>query len=281
MYLIPVPRGLRWNVVDIPFDDIDVQAVRSNEFLFTTLASASFVEILAQTYSANLIKHFAQHSQITKWLGVHWQPEEIQHGQALKRYVNTVWPEFDWEAGHARFRADYIACCTVEQLEARPALELIARCVVETGTSTFYRAIHDYTDEPVLRGLIQKIKTDEAAHYTFFRRHFMLLNANDPNTALDVIATIWRRVREVRGEDAYIAFRHVYATRHPGAAFSAAPWRCYNRQVRELARLYYPYRTAIRMLLNLIPISNMMKHPVHWLFVGAAWLASVCSKPGK
>lgn len=211
-------------MLNIPFDAIDVQTVRSNEFLFTTLASASFVEILAQTYSANLIKHFAKHGDITDWLEAHWQPEEVQHGQALKQYVKTVWPDFDWEAGHTRFRAEYVACCTVEQLEARPALELIARCVVETGTSTFYRAIHDYTDEPVLRGLIEKIRTDEAAHYAFFRRHFALLDASDCCTARDVVGAIWRRVREVRGEDAYIAFRHVYTTRHPDAAFSSVPW---------------------------------------------------------
>lgn len=264
----------RWELIDIPFDTIEVNAVCSDEFLFTTLASASFVEILAQTYSANLIQHFGGNTEITDWLETHWRPEEIQHGQALKTYVKVVWPEFDWESGHARFRADYAACCTVEQLEPHRALELIARCVVETGTSTFYRAIRDYVHEPVLRGLIDKIKTDEAAHYTFFRRHFAAFNASERHTPCAVIATIWRRLREVRGEDAYIAFKHVHATRNPGVPFSLAHWKAYNQQVKRLARRYYPYNMAIQMLVKPIPIVELIKRPVRWLLVGVALLAS-------
>ena len=259
-----------WNLSDIPFKDIDINAVHSDEFLFTTLASASFVEILTQTYSENLIQHFTGHTEITDWLKTHWQPEEIQHGQALKTYVNVVWPEFDWTGGHARFRDDYAACCTVEKLEPRQALELIARCVVETGTSTFYRAIHDYANEPVLRGLIEKIKSDEAAHYTFFRRHFDLLNVEKQHTASEVIATTWRRVREVRGEDVFIAFRHVHTTRNPDVPFNAAHWHAYNKQVKRLARHYYPYRMAIQMLLKPIPLTESIKRPVRWFLESLA-----------
>jgi hypothetical protein len=264
----------RWTLADIAFDRIDIAAARSDDFLFTTLASASFVEILAQTYSANLIAHFAGDTEITEWLATHWQPEEVQHGEALKRYVTTVWPEFDWDGGHARFAADYAACCTIEQLEPQRALELIARCVVETGTSTFYRAIHDYTEEPVLRMLIERIKTDEAAHYTFFRRHFALLNDRKRHPARAVIATIWRRVREVRGEDAYIAFKHVHMTRHPSIPFTAAHWDAYNLRVKQLARRYYPYEMAIRMLVKPIPIMEAIKRPLCWCLVGAVRLAS-------
>lgn len=275
MRMTQVRNHRRWKLEDIPFHDIDVKAVRTDEFLLATLASASFVEILAQTYSANLIQHFLGMSEITDWLETHWQPEETQHGQALKAYVNFVWPEFDWDSGHARFRAEYAACCTVEQLEPQPALELIARCVVETGTSTFYRALHNYTKEPVLRDLIEKIKMDEAAHYTFFRRQFTLLNTEKQYPASAVIATIWRRVREVRGEDTYIAFRHVHDTRHPDAPFQEVHWRAYNKQAKQLARRHFPYKMAIHMLLKPVPLRATVKHSVSWFLVGAAWLASI------
>lgn len=264
----------RWKLIDIPFHTIEVETVFRDEFLFTMLASASFVEILAQTYASNLIRHFASHPEITNWLETHWRPEEIQHGQALKSYVNVVWPEFDWERGHAGFRSEYANCCTVEHLEPHSALELIARCVVETGTSTFYRALHDYVREPVLRGLIEKIKTDEAAHYTFFRRHFTSLNLSERHTARAVIAAIWRRVRAVRGEDAYIAFNHVHATRNPDVPFSLTHWKAYNQQVKRLARQYYPYHMAIQMLVKPIPMMESIKRPVRWLLVGVALLAS-------
>jgi len=265
----------RWSLNDIPFNAIDVTAVRADEFLFITLASASFVEILAQIYSANLIEHFVGNTDITDWLKTHWQPEEIQHGQALKTYVNAVWPEFAWEQGHAHFRDEYTRCCTVEQLEPQRALELIARCVVETGTSTFYRALYNYTNEPVLRGLLKKIKTDEAAHYNFFRQQFILLNVGKLYSIREIFATIWRRVCEVRGEDAYIAVRHVYETKCSDISFSDAHWQAYNKQVKRLARRYYPYKMAMQMLLKLIPMVDAIKRPVSWFLAGAAWLASV------
>lgn len=264
----------RWSLDDIAFSNIDVNAARSDEFLFATLASASFVEILAQTYSANLTQHFRGNPEITDWLDAHWRPEEVQHGKALKAYVMAVWPEFDWERGYAHFTEEYASCCTVEKLEPHLALELIARCVVETGTSSFYRAIHDYVREPVLRDLINKIKMDEAAHYSFFRRHFVAFNATEHNSVLDVVATIWRRMLEVRGQDAYIAFKHVHATRNPSVPVSSTHWQAYSKQVKGLARRFYPYDMAIQMLVKPIPIAEQLKRPLQWFLVGVAVLAT-------
>src|ERR1039458_1046214 len=94
---------LRWRIEDIDFDRVDARAVHDNEFLFHMLASASFVEILADKYSANLIAHFRDNAEVMSWLKESWQEEEVQHGRALKAYVNKVWPEFDWNAAHAAF----------------------------------------------------------------------------------------------------------------------------------------------------------------------------------
>ena len=47
----------------------------------------------------------------------------------------------------------------------------MGRCVVETGTTTMYRAIYDYVRQPVLRQMIGNI-ADESAHYAHFRRYF-------------------------------------------------------------------------------------------------------------
>jgi hypothetical protein len=46
--------------------------------------------------------------------------------------------------------------------------ELIARCVVETGTSSYYTAIAESTDEPVLKAICVKIAADEYRHYKLF-----------------------------------------------------------------------------------------------------------------
>ena len=272
---LPADHGRpRWRLEEIRFDSVDVASVRNDEFLFLTLAAASFVEILADTYSANLIEHFRGNHEVTRWLGESWKQEEVQHGRALKAYVQTVWPEFDWECAHLKFQAEYAACCTVEQLEPQPALELVARCVVETGTSTFYRALHHYVREPVLRGLIEHIKADEGAHYAHFRRHFAASNASEQHGVAAVLGTMWRRMREVRSEDAYIAFKHVHAGRHPGRPDPASDWQRYTRTVKRLAHRHYPYSMAVRMLIKPIPMSEALKWLLLWPLLGLALLAS-------
>ena len=45
---------------------------------------------------------------------------------------------------------------------------MIARCVVESGTSSYYSAIRDATDEPVLKEIAGRIAADEYRHYKLF-----------------------------------------------------------------------------------------------------------------
>jgi rubrerythrin len=274
---MPLPTNSRrqnWRLEDIDFAAVDTASVRDDEFLFLMLASASFVEILSETYSDNLIEHFRGNAEVTGWLKESWQQEEVQHGRALKAYVQAVWPEFDWEKAHSVFWTEYSACCTVEQLESHRALELVARCVVETGTSTFYRAVQNYVREPVLRQLIGNIKADEAAHYTHFRRYFATYNAIERHGFFAVIATIWRRLREIRGEDAYIAFKHVSAARHPDRPFIEEDWLRYNRTVKRHARRHYPHLMAVKMLIKPIPLVKPLKTFLLWPLLGLALLAS-------
>jgi len=46
--------------------------------------------------------------------------------------------------------------------------ELIARCIVETGTSSYYTALAEATAEPVLKEICRKIAADEFRHYKLF-----------------------------------------------------------------------------------------------------------------
>ncbi|MET3109455.1 rubrerythrin, partial [Oxalobacteraceae bacterium GrIS 1.18] len=204
-----------WRIEDIDFTAIDPELIRHDQFLFVTLASASFVEIHSEQYADNLIVHFRDDSTLTSWLADHWRRDEVQHGQALKAYVQTVWPEFDWEQAYLAFSQEYGLLCTVEQLEQHKALELIARCVVETGTSSFYRAMHNYVGEPVLKALIDKIRIDETTHYAHFRRHFLAYNDDERHSVKAIIQAIWRRLKAISNEDAYIAFKHGFCRNKP------------------------------------------------------------------
>ena len=136
------------------------------------MASASFIEITSDLYTQNLVEFFRHDAEIAEWLAHRWEKEELQHGVALKKYVQTAWPEIDWEAAYAAFGVDYGAICTVEALAGTKALEMVARCVVETGTASFYRMLSDLSPDPVLRRLAAEISSDEVRHYKHFHRYF-------------------------------------------------------------------------------------------------------------
>lgn len=265
-------RHQGWQLSDIDFRALDVALVRDDELLFYMLASASFVEILSELYSRNLIEHFRDDASVGNWLHDHWQREEMQHGRALKTYVQTAWPEFDWERAHQGFIIEYAALCTAQQLEPSRSLELVARCVVETGTTTFYRAVHDYVREPVLRSLLANIMADETRHYRYFRQYFDTYNQGARHGAWAVLKAVWRRIREIQAEDSYIAFKHVYGGRHPGQPFRQSEWRRYSKMVRSHARHYYPFSMALKMLAKPIPLAQPLKNLLRWCLLGFARL---------
>ena len=95
----------------------------------------------------------------------HWGVEETQHGDALGRWGEIADPGWNFQAAFARYRAGYQI-----QLDADASIrgsrtgELIARCMVETGTSSYYTALADSTEEPALRQVCRLIAADEYRH---------------------------------------------------------------------------------------------------------------------
>src|SRR5437660_1329101 len=153
--------GATWSIEDIPYETLARASVRDDRRLFDIVASASFIEITSDLYTRNLVEFFASDREVAEWLEQHWQREELQHGAALRKYVETAWPDFDWEAAYRIFLADYGPTCTVERLAGTRALEMASRCVIETGTATFYRALSNLSREPVLKRLAGEISADE------------------------------------------------------------------------------------------------------------------------
>src|SRR3546814_11736141 len=49
--------------------------------------------------------------------------------------------------------------------------DLVARCIVEVGTSSYYASIGATTKEPVLREICRHIAADELRHYKLFYSH--------------------------------------------------------------------------------------------------------------
>ena len=241
---------LPWTLADLDLGRIDVARVRHDEDLFFLLCSSSFVESGSDLYTRNLVDHFAGDTELQTWLSQHWEHEEMQHGRALTAYVRAVWPEFDWDAAFATFWQAYGAVCTSEELEPCRGLELAARCVVETGTASLYRALHDITDEPVLKELTGYIKSDEVRHYKHFYRHYLLYREREGFGRYKVFRAILRRVREIKSEDSDIALRHVFNRCYPHLRDDDAAFHRLRDRAQGLLRRHIPAAMTVKMLLK-------------------------------
>ncbi len=244
------PGGASWSIDEIPFRDLDRKAVRNDRQLFHMLATASFVEITSDLYTGNLTEIYRGDDEVTQWLTQHWEPEELQHGAVLKRYVEIAWPDFDWNAGYGRFHTEYAPYCAVERLAPTPALEMAARCVVETGTATFYRALSELTGEPVLKQIAAHISVDEVRHYKNFHRFFERYRALEGTRRRDILRTLWRRAGNIDAEDVALAFKHVFLTANPGCELKPGDYAAFRAHCGMLCKRYYPYEMGVRMVLK-------------------------------
>ncbi len=138
-----------------------------DEQLFQLVASASFIEVTTRLLRArDLVEYFRRQRGSSRGWSEVWEKEELQHGEALKRFVQTAWPDFDWDAAYRGTSSPNTRHSALSiDLRPRKALEMTARCVVETGTASFYRALSACCHEPVLQYLAGRLATDEIRHY--------------------------------------------------------------------------------------------------------------------
>lgn len=241
--------NLRWRLEELDFSALDAAKVQARDDIFLLVCSASFVESGADVYAQNLVDYFAGDAEAGEWLDAHWMAEELQHGRALKAYVQQVWPDFDWDGAYADFFAEYSKLCTTDELEPTRGQEMVARCIVEMGTTTYYQALHAVSDEPVLRDLCWRIRTDEVQHYKHFYHYFLSYREREHLSRPQVVATLWRRAAELRQSDADIALRHAWNWRFRGRA-DAPPYDAMSRQLFALMRTQYPVDMAMRMAIK-------------------------------
>jgi rubrerythrin len=206
---------LPWRIEDIDLARVDRQRATANEDLLLMLCAASFMESGTNLYSANLSAFFDDDPEVHAWLDNEWEPEELQHGRALKAYIAHVWPDFDWDTAFRNFFNEYAVLCNAEAFEKTRALEMAARCVIETGTASLYRAISKCSSEPVLKQITDNIHADEVRHYKHFLSYFKKYNRVESNGRFPVLVALVRRVIEIKSEDSEIALRYVSAMRYP------------------------------------------------------------------
>ena len=273
----PQNRSLRqphWSVEDIPYRNIELDQADTSPELFYMLASASFVETTSDLYTRHLINYLHEDPQLSDWLERQWRCEEIQHGIALRCYVNMVWPKFDWDRAYFHFFMEYSRCCGARQLGPTPALEMVSRCLVETGTATLYAMLNRLCSEPVLRTITAHIASDEIRHYKNFYLYFLRYQKQEGLGRLAVLRALLKQSLEVNDEDAYCAFKHVFLECHPRGQFHDSDYRVFCSRWRLLAQSYYPYEMAAKMFLKPIGLKHWVQQTaVPLLLAGAKYLS--------
>jgi len=252
----------KWDYTkDIDYTSIDVAKVKENRFLFHLLTIASFIEIASETYAQNLSEYYHENPDAVTWLKDTWEKEEVQHGKALKAYVAYVWPEFPWKKAYDRFLQLYLPLCRVDAFQPTQGREMIARMIIETGTSTMYRSFESYAkslDEPVFARLSHLIYKDEVNHYSYFNRYFNYYNKNEHSGRREILKVIVQRLKEAGNEDIEIGFRSTYETEHHGL-YEASAYEAFRKDLKRMAQIYYPYSMAIKMIMRPLQLSKAVE----------------------
>lgn len=232
-----------WTLDDIAWNRFEPSKVDSH--VLEAVKAASLVEYNAPDYVGYLNRVFRDAPATVLADIEQWGKEEVQHGLALGRWAELADPSFDFNAAVERFRSGYkpahFAGSDTVSIRGSRRGEMIARCVVESGTSSFYSAIRDATREPLLEEIAGRIAADEFRHYKLFLE--TLHTQDEPELPL------WRKLfiaagRVSESDDDELAYAY-YCANVPEDRQTDLPYRrgqfarAYNVRVMALYRRHH------------------------------------------
>jgi rubrerythrin len=234
-----------WSLDDIDWTRFDASKVSPD--LIAVIKTAAMVERNGADYGSYLRGVFKDDPAFQA-AAAEWAKEEEQHGIALGRWATLADPSFDMNASFTRFTDMYKIPVDAEaSIRGSRTGELCARCVVETGTSSFYSAIRDAVDEPVLKQICKNIAADEFRHYQLFYRHMerYLAERRDGGSTWERFKVAFTRFREADDDEiasAYYAGNAVsgpYDRATSNAAYAARAFGFYQkRHVRRAGHMF-------------------------------------------
>jgi rubrerythrin len=199
-----------WTLDDIPWERFDRSHVDPE--VVKVVKAAAMVEANGGEYAKYLCNVFHDDAEF-QVVANEWALEEVQHGMALARWAKLADPSFDFDAAFKRFTDGFkIQTWRTESLRGSRSGELVSRCIVETGTSSYYSALKDATKEPVLKEICRNIAADEFRHYKLFYGYLRRYLAIEKIGPLGRFFAAVSRIRE--SEDDELAYAY-YAANYP------------------------------------------------------------------
>ena len=170
----------------------------------------------------------------------------MQHGVALARWAALADPAFDFDAAFARFReaSRSISTVTARAGVRAPARWWPARC--RNRHSSYYSALREAAEEPVLQEICRHIAADELRHYRLFYKNLDRCLSHERLGRLGRLGSRWPGRQS---EDDELAYAY-YAANETGRPYDR---RRYNRAyARRAYALYRPHHVerGVAMLLK-------------------------------
>jgi len=229
-----IARKRHWTLDDIPWMQFEPSKVDPD--IVKLVKAAAMVEHNGGDYGTYLCNVFHDDPEFQQ-VALQWAAEEVQHGAALAAWAKLADSSFDFETSFKRFTEGFRI-----QTDARASIrgsrsgELVARCIVETGTSSYYSALKDVVSEPVLKEICRNIAADEHRHYKLFydylRRYLKRENIGRWKRLLVAIG----RLRESEDDELAYAYhaanedaKIAYDRRRCSAAYAGRAYGLYRR----------------------------------------------------
>jgi rubrerythrin len=239
-----------WTLDDIPWQRFDRE--RLDPELVRLVKAASLVEFNGGAYARHLCRVFADDPEFQQ-TALRWGDEEIQHGRVLACWARLADPEFDFDEAFARFQAGFhIDFDSDESRRGSRAGEMIARCIVETGTSSYYTALREAAAEPVLQEICRRIAADELRHYRMFYKNLAACLTREKLGRWARLHIALGRVAE--SEDDELAYAYYAANGDP---LGYDRRRCARAYARRAFALYRPHHVerGVAMILKAVGLT--------------------------
>ncbi len=193
-----------WTIEQVAWDRFDPSKVDPE--VVPLIKAAAMVERNGDDYALYLKSVFHDDPDFSQ-AADHWAVEEIQHGDALGRWASLADPDFDYMASFQKYREGYkIDVKADASVRGSRTGELIARCMVETGTSSYYTALGEASEEPVLKEICRLIAADEYRHFKLFYDHMKRYLARENLSVARRLRVALSRIGETEDDELAFAF---------------------------------------------------------------------------
>jgi hypothetical protein len=255
-----------WRLDDIPWHRFD--PARVDPGLVSIAKAASLVEHNGAAYARHLCLIFADDPEFQQ-TARQWGEEEVQHGRALARWAMLADPGFDFDAAFARFRDGFrIDFDSDRSRRGSRSGEMVARCVVEIGTSSYYTALREAAAEPVLQEICRRIAADELRHYRLFYKQLERCLRRERLGRIGRLRVAVGRIAE--SEDDELAYAY-YAANQPDRPYDRR--QCSRAYAGRVLALYRPHHVERGVAMVLKAVGLTPNGRLGLVASGLAWRA--------